>query len=71
MQQVITKSEAVEALNKVSRGDHERFSIVGEPDHLVGPVSVFFVRIWDGEDVDFKDVMFYRKNGKVKVYEGR
>lgn len=67
---VITQGEAMEALNQVSRDDHESFSIVGEPDHL-GPVSVFFVRIWDGEDVDFKDVMFYRKDGKVKVYDGR
>jgi hypothetical protein len=60
----------MEALNQVSRDDRESFSIVGEPDHL-GPVSVFFVRVWDGEDVDFKDVMFYRKDGKVKVYDGR
>lgn len=67
---VITQGEALEALNQVSRYDHESFSIVGNPDHL-GPVSVFFVRVWDGEDVDFKDVMFYRKDGKVKVYEGR
>ncbi len=67
---VITKSEAMEALNYVSLDDRERFSIVGEPDHL-GPVSVFFVRVWDGEDVDFKDVMFHRKHGKVKVYESR
>lgn len=67
---VITQGEALEALNQVSRDDRESFSIVGNPDHL-GPVSVFFVRVWDGEDVDFKDVMFYRKDGKVKVYEGR
>jgi hypothetical protein len=67
---IITQSEAMEALNQVRRDDRERFSIVGEPDHL-GPVTVFFVRVWDGEDVDFEDVMFYRKNGKVKVYEGR
>jgi hypothetical protein len=67
---VITKSEALEALKNVSRGD-ERYSIVGEPDHLVGQVSVFFVRIWDGEDVNWDYVMFNKKNGKVKVYEGR
>lgn len=65
---VITKSEALEALNKVSYDDRERFAIVGEPD-LLGPVSVFFVRVWNGEDVEFKDVMFHKKNGKVKVYE--
>jgi hypothetical protein len=68
---VITQGEALEALNQVSRDDHESFSIVGEPDHLVGPVSVFFVRIWDGEEVNWEYVMFYRKDGKVKVYEGR
>jgi hypothetical protein len=66
---VITQGEALEALKKVSHNDRENFSIVGEPDHL-GPVSVFFVRVWDGEAVDFEDVMFYRKDGKVKVYEG-
>lgn len=66
---VITQGEAMEALEQVSRDDHESFSIVGEPDHL-GPVSVFFVRIWNGEEVEFEDVMFYRKDGKVKVYEG-
>lgn len=60
----------MEALEQVRRDDHERFSIIGAPDHL-GPVSVFFVRVWDGEEVDFKDVMFYRKDGKVKVYDGR
>lgn len=68
---VITQGEALEALNQVRRDDHEKFSIVGEPDHLVGPVSVFFVRIWDGEDVNFEDVMFHRKNGKVTVYNGK
>jgi hypothetical protein len=67
---VITQSEAQEALNQVSRDDREVFSIIGEPDHL-GPVTVFFVRIWDGEAVEFEDVMFHRKDGKVKVYEGR
>lgn len=65
----ITQSEALEALNKIGR-DTESFSIVGEPDHL-GPVSVFFVRVWDDQDVDWVDVMFYRKDGEVKVYEGR
>lgn len=66
---VITQGEALEALKEVSRDGREVFSIVGEPDHL-GPMSVCFVRIWDGEDVDFKDVLFHRENGKVKVYNG-
>lgn len=65
---VITKSEALEALNEV-RDEQEKFSIVGGPDNL-GPVTVFSVLAWDGEAVDDRDVMFYRKNGKVKVYEG-
>lgn len=64
---IISKSEALEALKEVEYDD-ERFSIVGEPDNL-GPVTVYFVRAWNGEDVDFRDVMFYRKDGKVKVYE--
>ena len=69
---VITQSEALEALKEVSHDGREDFSIVGEPDHLVGPVSVFFVRVWDGEFVDFKDVLFYRdEEGKVKVYNGK
>lgn len=64
---IISKSEALEALKEVEFDD-ERFSIVGEPDYL-GPVTVCFVRAWKGDEVDFRDVMFYRKNGKVKVYE--
>jgi hypothetical protein len=66
---VITQGEALEALKQVSHDDRESFSVIGEPDHL-GPVSVFFVRVWNGEEVEFEDVMFYRKDGKVKVYEG-
>ena len=66
---VITKSAALEALNEV-RDERERFSIVGGPDNL-GPVTVFSVLAWDGEEVADRDVMFYWKDGKVKVYEGR
>lgn len=65
---LITQGEAQNALNEVATED-TTFSIIGKPDTL-GPVTVYFVRVWEGEDVDFKDVMFYRKNGKVKVYEG-
>lgn len=63
---LITQAEAQSALNEIST-DYSKFSIIGRPDSL-GPVTVYFVRVWEGEDVDFKDVMFYRKNGKVKVY---
>lgn len=63
---VITKSEAMDALNEV-RDEQERFSIVSGPDRL-GPVAVFGVLAWIGEYVEDRDVMFYRKNGKVKVY---
>lgn len=63
---VITKSEALEALNEV-RDEQENFSIVSGPDRL-GPITVFSVLAWDGEVVEDKDVMFHRKNGKVKVY---
>lgn len=65
---LITQGEAQNALNDLST-DEQKFSIIGKPDSL-GPVTVFFVRVWEGEDVDFKDVMFHKKNGKVKVYEG-
>jgi hypothetical protein len=63
---VITQSEAQEALDAVSEGS-TKFSIQGKPDRLCS-VTVFNVRVWDGEDVDWKDVMFVRENGKVKVY---
>lgn len=65
--QVITQGEAQEALDAISDG-HTKFSIQGNPDRLCN-VTVFNVRVWDGEDVDWQDVMFVRKNGKVKVYE--
>lgn len=66
---LITQGEAQNALNEVAH-EEQKFSIIGRPDSL-GPVTVYFVRVWEGEDVDFKDVMFYRKNGKVKVYDGK
>lgn len=66
---LITQGEAQNALNAVAQ-EEQKFSIIGKPDSL-GPVTVYFVRVWEGEDVDFKDVMFYRENGKVKVYEGK
>lgn len=56
----------MDALNEV-RDEQERFSIVSGPDRL-GPVAVFGVLAWIGEYVEDRDVMFYRKNGKVKVY---
>jgi hypothetical protein len=64
---VITKGEALEALNNVRRDERERFSITGNPDQ-VGPVSVYFVTVWVDEEVDFRDVMFVREKGKVKVH---
>jgi hypothetical protein len=65
---LITQGEAQKALNEVAT-DEQKFSIIGRPDDL-GPLTVYFVRVWEGEDVEFQDVFFYRKNGKVKVYEG-
>lgn len=67
--QVITQSEAQEALDAISDG-HKKFSVQGKPDKLCN-VAVFNVRVWDGEDVDWKDVMFVRRDGKVKVYAGQ
>lgn len=64
----ITQAEAQSALDELAI-DERKFSVIGKPDSL-GAVTVYFVRVWDGEDVDFRDVMFYRKNGKVRVYEG-
>lgn len=65
---VITKSEALEALEAAEYDDRVKFSIQSDPDY-VGPVTVYFVQVWSGEEVDFRDVMFVRRNGKVKVYE--
>jgi hypothetical protein len=65
---LITQGEAQSALNEVAT-ENTKFSIIGKPDTL-GPLTVFFVRIWEGEDVNFEDVMFHRKNGKVRIYEG-
>lgn len=66
---LITQAEAQSALDEIAFDDRNKFSVVGNPDRL-GSVTVYDVRVWDGEYVDFRDVMFYRKNGKVKVYEG-
>jgi hypothetical protein len=65
---LITQAEAQSALNEISTTER-KFSIIGRPDRL-GPVTVYFVRVWEGEEVDFKDVMFHKRNGKVRVYEG-
>lgn len=65
--QVITQSEALEALKRHSIGDRDQFSIVGNPDRL-GRIWIYFVRIWHDDCVDFEDVAFIREKGKVKVY---
>lgn len=66
--QTITQSEAQSALDAISDG-FTKFSIQGSPERLCN-VTVFNVLVWEGENVDFEYVMFYRRNGKVKVYEG-
>lgn len=66
---LITQGEAQEALNEVST-DSRKFSIIGKPDLLCAGVTIYFVRVWEGEDVDFQDVMFHKRNGKVRIYEG-
>lgn len=65
--QVITQSEALDALKRHALSGRDKFSIVGQPDRL-GRIFVFFVKIWHDECVDFEDVMFIRENGKVRVY---
>lgn len=67
--QVITQGEAQAALDEISDGV-TKLSVQGGSDRLCS-VTIFNVRVWDGEDVDWKDVMFVRKNGKVRVYDGR
>lgn len=67
---LITQAEAQSALDEIAFDERKMFSVVGKPDNL-GAVTVYDVRVWDGDYVDFRDVMFYRKNGKVRVYEGR
>jgi hypothetical protein len=66
---LITQADAQMALDEIAT-DSKKFSIIGKPDVLCAGVTVYFVRVWDGEDVDFYDVMFHNRNGKVKVYEG-
>jgi hypothetical protein len=63
----ITQSEAQSALDTLNDGTTQ-FSIQGHPDRLCN-VYVYPVRVWDGEFVDWKDVMFIRDNGKVRMYE--
>ena len=63
----ITQSEAQEALNSLN-DETTRFSISGKPDKL-GNIYVYPVRIWSGEEVDWKDFMFIREQGRVKRYE--
>lgn len=67
MSQIITKSEAQEALEAHYDGAYHQYSVDGEPDVLCD-VAVFPVRVWVDEFVDWEDVMFFRKDGKVKVY---
>jgi len=64
--QHITRSEAQQALDELEDGS-TKFSIQGEPDRL-GGLTVYNVRVWDGEDVDWRDVMFTRTEGKVLIY---
>lgn len=62
----ITKNEAQIALNESNSDPLVKMSILSGPD-LLGAVSVFFVRSWDGDNVDFMDMMFVKENGKVQV----
>ena len=68
MSQIITKSEAQEALEAHYNDAYHTYSVDGEPNVLCD-VAVFPVRVWAGEFVDWEDVLFFRKDGKVKVYE--
>jgi len=65
--QIITKGEALEALNNVRRDEREQFSINGNP-HQLGPVTIYCVTVWSEDNVDFPEVMFVREKGKVKVH---
>jgi hypothetical protein len=67
--QVITQSEAQAALDEISDGI-TKLSVQGGSDRLCS-VTVFNVRVWNGEEVDWKDVMFVRKNGKVRIYDSK
>ena len=63
----ITQSEAQTALDTLNDGS-TTFSIEGKPDKL-NNVFVYPVRVWDGEFVDWKDFMFIRHEGRVRMYE--
>jgi hypothetical protein len=66
---VVSKGDALLALNEVKRGN-EKFSITGGPDSVCG-VTVYFVQVWEGESVDYRDVMFANREGRVSVYDYR
>lgn len=67
----ITQSEALEALKETDPLGRVKYSIVNQtPDKLTEKIGVFFVTMWEGDFFDSSDVMFTRKNGKVKVYSG-
>jgi hypothetical protein len=65
----ITQGEALEALNETDPLGRVKYSIVNQtPDKLTEKIGIFFVNMWEGEFFDTSEVMFERKNGKVKVY---
>lgn len=63
----ITQSEAQSALDSISDG-FTKFSVQGKPDRLCNNLFVYPVRVWDGEYVDWEDVLFRRVEGKVLAY---
>lgn len=64
----ISPSEALAALRAHYPYRHATYGIEGSPDYLGINVAVYFVKIWDEDEVSWEDVLFIRKNGKVTVY---
>jgi hypothetical protein len=64
----ITQSEALEALQASDPTGRVKYSIVNKIPDRLGRLGIFTVNMWDGEFFESPDVMFERKNGKVKIY---
>jgi hypothetical protein len=47
-----------------------KYSIVNDTADRLGKLGLFTVTMWDGDFFEAYDVLFERKNGKVRVYGG-
>jgi hypothetical protein len=67
----ITQGEALEALQESDPMGLLNYSIVNKTPDRLGKLGVFLVTMWDGDFFEANEVLFERRNGKVKVYSGK